>query len=70
MEGGNGASEANGITHSPTGEQDAEKWAFQTDAAKTLPWMASVPGRLADTRNINLRRIDNSSQWFAGNPRT
>ena len=34
MEGGNGASAASGITHSPTGEQTAARHAYQTDEAE------------------------------------
>ncbi len=47
MKGGNGVSEANGITHSPTGEQNAAKCAYPNDAAENLPWMAPVSGAFA-----------------------
>ena len=39
MEGGNGATSGSGITHSPTGEQNAEMCAYQTDEAENLLWM-------------------------------
>ena len=48
MEGGNGVREANGITHSPIGEQNVEKCAFQIDAAENLPRMDSALGVLLD----------------------
>ncbi len=47
MKGGNGVSEANGITHSPTGEQNAAKCAFQIDEAGNILWMAPVSGAFA-----------------------
>ena len=49
MKGGNGVSEANGITHSPTGEQNAAKCAYPNDAAENLPWMAPVSGAFASS---------------------
>ena len=62
MEGGNGVSVANGITHSPTGEQDAEECAKPTDAAENAPRMDSALGVLANTRYVNLHRIGSSSR--------
>ena len=48
MEGGNGATIGSGITHSPIGEQNVEKCAFQIDAAENLPRMDSALGVLLD----------------------
>ena len=46
MKGGNEASAASGITHSPLGEPKRSKCTYQTDAAESLPRMAPALGRL------------------------
>ena len=48
MKGGNEAPKGRGITHSPIGEQNVEKCAFQIDAAENLPRMDSALGVLFD----------------------
>ena len=48
MKGGNGATSGSGITHSPSGEQTAEKCAYQNDEAGNVPWMDSALGVLLD----------------------
>ena len=44
----NPRSAASGITHSPIGEQNAARCAYQTDAAEKLPRMDSALGVLLD----------------------
>ena len=48
MKGGNEATNGSEITHSPSGEQTAEKCAYQNDEAGNVPWMDSALGVLLD----------------------
>ncbi len=71
MEGGNEASAASGITHSPLGEQNAARRACQNDAAEKLPRMDSALGVLLDGAAVKKMRKPpkNSRTWKAASSR-
>ena len=74
MEGGNGASNGRGITHSPLGEQTAARHAYQIDEAENLPRMDSALGVHLDGVAVKEKRKPPkvlrtwktaSPRWFA-----